>query len=84
MLVEVKHLIFSLLSDSVRSPTRNKSRNEIEAEPEFVNLLWSPGIDFQPGGPVRQPYLTSRTARLHSFETVPGLLKVPSGQIGSA
>ncbi len=24
----------------------------------FVNLLRSPGIDFRPGGPVRQPYLT--------------------------
>ncbi len=26
--------------------------------PKFVNLLRSPGIDYQPGGPVRQPYLT--------------------------
>ncbi len=34
-------------------------------EPEFVNLFRSPGIDFQPGGPVRQPYLTYRPARLH-------------------
>jgi hypothetical protein len=33
MLVEVKHLIFSLLTDSVRSPTKAKSRDEIEAEP---------------------------------------------------
>jgi hypothetical protein len=31
----------------------------------FVNFLWSPGIDSQPGGPVRQPYLTYRPARLH-------------------
>jgi hypothetical protein len=29
-------------------------------EPEFVNLLGSPGIDSQPGGPVQQPYLTHR------------------------
>jgi hypothetical protein len=28
------------------------------SESVFVNLLWSPGIDFQPGGPVRRPYLT--------------------------
>ncbi len=43
MLVEVKHLIFSLLSDSVRSPTMNKSRDEIEAEPEFVEPRnWCP------------------------------------------
>ena len=34
-------------------------------EPEFVNLLRSPGIDSQPDGPVRQPYLTYRPARLH-------------------
>ncbi len=27
------------------------------SEPVFVNLLRSPGIDSQPGGPVRQPYL---------------------------
>ncbi len=27
------------------------------AEPEFINLLESPGIDSQPGGPVQQPYL---------------------------
>jgi hypothetical protein len=29
-------------------------------EPEFVNLLRSPGIDSQPGGLVRQPYLMYR------------------------
>jgi hypothetical protein len=29
-------------------------------EPEFVNLLCSPGIDPQSGGPVRQPYFTYR------------------------
>jgi hypothetical protein len=34
-------------------------------EPEFVNLLRSPGIEFQPGGPVQQPYLTYRLTRLH-------------------
>ncbi len=34
-------------------------------EPEFVNLLRSPGIDSQPGGLVRQNYLTYRPARLH-------------------
>ncbi len=35
------------------------------AEPVFVNLLRSPGIDLQPGGPVQQPYLPLRPARLH-------------------
>ncbi len=34
-------------------------------EPVFVNLLRSPGIDSQPGGTVRQPYLTYWPARLH-------------------
>ncbi len=34
-------------------------------EPVFVNLLSSPGINSQPGVPVRQPYLTYRAARLH-------------------
>ncbi len=41
-------------------------------EPKFVNLLRSPGIDSQPGGPVRQPYLTYRPARLHRLaESIP-------------
>ncbi len=41
-------------------------------EPVFVNLLRSPGIDFQPGGTVRQPYLSYRSARLHRLaESIP-------------
>jgi hypothetical protein len=35
------------------------------AESVFLNLLRSPGIDFQHGGPVRQPYVSYRPARLH-------------------
>ncbi len=43
-------------------------------EPVFVNLLRSPGIDAQPGGPVRQPYLTYWPARLHRLaESIPGI-----------
>ncbi len=34
-------------------------------EPVFVNLCRSPGIDSQPDGPVRQPYLSYRPAMLH-------------------
>jgi hypothetical protein len=34
---------------------------------EFVNLLRSSGIDSQPGGLVRQPYLTYRPTRLHTL-----------------
>ncbi len=38
--------------------------------------LWSPGIDYQPSGPVQQSYLTYRPARLHRLaESIPGLLK---------
>jgi hypothetical protein len=35
------------------------------SEPEFVNFSRSPGIDSQPGGPVRQRYLTFLPAKLH-------------------
>jgi hypothetical protein len=36
--------------------------------PEFVNLFRNPGIDSQPGGPIRQPYLTSaRIDRIDSW-----------------
>jgi hypothetical protein len=34
----------------------------VRSEPVFVNLLRSSGIDSQPGGPVRQPYLSYRPA----------------------
>jgi hypothetical protein len=37
------------------------------AESVFVNLLRSPGIDSQHVGPVRQPYLSYRPARLHGL-----------------
>jgi hypothetical protein len=41
-------------------------------EPVFLNLFRSPGIDSQPGGSVRQPYLMYRTARLHRLaESIP-------------
>jgi hypothetical protein len=51
-------------------------------EPLFVNPLKSPGIDSQPGGPVRQPFLTYRPDRLHRLaESIPRLhkrLQIPS------
>jgi hypothetical protein len=41
-------------------------------EPIFVNLLRGPGIDYQPGGPLRQPSLLYRPARLHRLaESIP-------------
>jgi hypothetical protein len=54
-----------------------------KAEPVFVNLLRSPGIDSQPLGSVRQPYLSYRPAwlqelhgRIYSPESIPGLYKL--------
>jgi hypothetical protein len=45
-------------------------------EPVFVNLLRSPGIDSQHGGPVQQPYLSYWPARqLRLAESIPELLK---------
>ncbi len=40
-------------------------RDPIITELVFVNLLRSPGIDSRPGGPVRQPYFSYRSAKLH-------------------
>jgi hypothetical protein len=54
----------------------------IQSVPVFVNLLRSPGIDSQPGGPVRQPYLSYRpamtlqTGEMDSSESIPGSLNV--------
>jgi hypothetical protein len=50
------------------------------AESVFVKLLRRPGIDSQPGGPLRHPYLTYRAARLHrlaqSNPALPKRLKI--------
>jgi hypothetical protein len=41
-------------------------------EPVFADLLRSPGIDSQPCGPVRQPYLSHWPTRLHRLtESIP-------------
>jgi hypothetical protein len=39
-------------------------------EPVFVNILRSPGINSQPGGLVRQPYLTYQPAKLHRLKLI--------------
>jgi hypothetical protein len=45
-------------------------------ESKFVNLLRSPGIDSQPGGPVRHSSSTFQPARQYRLaESIPGLLK---------
>jgi hypothetical protein len=54
-----------------------ETRWRVPTEPEFVNLARIPGIDSEPGGPIRQPYLfLYRPARLHRLaESIPKLLK---------
>jgi hypothetical protein len=54
--------IFSYFKYGVRSPKFVWAEC---TEAVFVNLLRSPGIDSRPGGPVRQPLLSYRSARLH-------------------
>jgi hypothetical protein len=47
-----------------------------KSEPVFVDLLMNPGIDSQPGGPVRHSDLSYRPARLLRLsESIPGLYK---------
>jgi hypothetical protein len=68
--VKTVHVVLKYMSiEACRRGGRN-------TEPVFVNLIWSPGIDSQPGGPVRQPYFTYRPARLNRLvESITGLLK---------
>ena len=48
-------------------------RPAMEPEHVLVNLLRGPGIDSQPGGPVREAYLSYRPARLYRLaESIPG------------
>ncbi len=53
-------------------------------QPVFVNISRSPGIDSQPGAPVRQLYLSNRPARLHRLtESIPPLLTFTNtGSVG--
>jgi hypothetical protein len=54
-------------------------RVSVCAEPKFVNLLRCPGINSQPGEPVRQPYLAYRPAG-YTVQTV-DLILPPIGRI---
>ncbi len=56
------------------SKPRAPQRHIHSPETEFVNLLRSSGIGSQPGGPVRQPYLTYWSAGLLGWR-IPGLLQ---------
>ncbi len=59
------------------SPSPSKTSEGQLPEPDFVNLLRSPGIDSQPGGPVRQPYMTYRPRQATSAG---GSLKVDGNE----
>ncbi len=64
------------MGGSICSRVTEEVQYKVPSDPEFVNLLRSPGIDSQLGGLARQPYLTYRPARLHRLsESIPGLLK---------
>ncbi len=54
----------TLNSQFYRSIRSHVTFLSLYSEPEFVNILRSPVIDSQPGGPVRHPYLTFRPDRL--------------------
>ena len=50
-------------------------REKTRPEPVFADLLGRPGIDFQPGGPVRQLYFSYRPVRAGIFKPLwsPGI-----------
>ena len=53
-----------------------RDRRTVRSGARICRPFRSPGIDSQHGGPVRQPYLSYRSARLHRLaESIPGLLK---------
>ncbi len=69
-----------ITSKNSASDQRDRRRDEdrrlgsipLSADPVFVNLLRSPGIDSQPCGSIRQPYLSYWPARLHRLaESIP-------------
>ncbi len=53
---------------SVKIPASKMAAIKQSPELVSVDLLRGPEIDSQPGGPVRQPYLAYRPARLHRTE----------------
>ncbi len=68
----VNRILTRFLAPIDCSKTEAQYTQSTASEPEFLNLLRSPGIDSQHGGPVRQLYLTHRPARLHRLaESVP-------------
>ncbi len=50
---------------SPQEPQWDAGKGIQNTEPVFPNILRSPGVDSQPDGTVRQPYLSYRPAMLH-------------------
>jgi hypothetical protein len=78
LVCNIEKMVFSIAGS--RKPTEDCYRGFVRmirlqvffSEPVFENLLRSLGIDFQPGRPVWQPYLSYRPARLHRLaESIP-------------
>ena len=71
-LLYVSKYLWKTLDDFSKEKIISDASRHFLTEPEFVNLLCSPGIDPQHGGPVRQPYFTYRPTRLHRLaESIP-------------
>ncbi len=59
---------FNIWTIWLYEPRTEHQLNLRGTEPVFVDLLWNPGIDSQPWGLVRQPYLSYRPTRLRKLE----------------
>jgi hypothetical protein len=73
---QLSHICTQLAIARVQSLVLTLSRDFITttAEAIFVNLSRNPGIDSQPGGLVRQPYLSYLPTRLHRLsESILGI-----------
>ncbi len=58
-------VIVVLFQSCLKLSLSRMTNTENILKPEYVNILKSPGIDSQPDGPERQPYLTYRDPRIH-------------------
>ncbi len=60
----IAHWLYQLVAECGEGSSTNDSK---KSEPVVINLLRGPGIDSQPGRPVRQPYKLYRPAGLHTL-----------------
>ncbi len=60
--IKIKSNLFAFPKQDTQLRIPTSGGDFCKPEPVFVDLFMSPEIDFQPGGPVRQPYLLYRLA----------------------